>query len=184
MPPGPAGENPLLNPLRAIRVASSFPNVLPVLFNGRVSPSNQLPWYYLLEFLLITTPLPALGLGCLGMAVGIRRVIADPAGSTTPAVLVGLLWSTLPVAIWTATRSNIYDGLRHFLFVLPSLALWSGYGGAWLWGVPAKRSLRGLTAAALSAALLWPVLHIVRLHPYQMTYYNEIVGGVRCFGAV
>ena len=47
-----AHENPVLHPLQAIRMASKFHLVVPVLFEGQVTPSNELPRYYLLKYLL------------------------------------------------------------------------------------------------------------------------------------
>ena len=174
-----AHENVLLNPVRAIRVASSFPNTFPFLFNGQRVWSNRLPWYYVVEFFLITTPLPMLVLACLGMLDGFRRVVREPRSPASAAAWVALLWTLLPVVAWTATRPNIYDGIRHFLFVFPALAFWAGQGGARLMSLPGRRAVRVAIAGGLVAAVVWPVHQIVRLHPYQLTYFNELVGGLR-----
>jgi hypothetical protein len=69
-----AHENPVLHPLQAIRMASKFHLVVPVLFEGQVTPSNELPRYYLLKYLLITTPPAILVLAAIGLASGAWRV--------------------------------------------------------------------------------------------------------------
>src|SRR5262249_40174413 len=70
------------------------------------------------------------------------------------------------------------DGIRHFLFVLPPVAVLAGVGAAYLrarvrsFGVPAAVTLLML------AAIAWPIPDLVALHPYQTTYFNGLVGGV------
>jgi len=74
-------------------------------------------------------------------------------------------------------RPNAYDGMRHFLFVVPAVAMWAAIGLAWLW-----RSIRWTPARCglvmlLIGALVAQIGSIVRLHPYQMTYFNLFAGG-------
>lgn len=45
--------------------------------------------------------------------------------------------------------------------------------------LPGCRAVRVAAMVGVVAAVLWPVHQIVRLHPYQLTYFNELVGGLR-----
>ena len=170
--------NVVLHPLGAIGRATGFDFVYPVVFEGRTYASNRLPWHYLVETIAITTPVPILALALLGLLVGVRRLVRDPRGPAAPALVIASAWPILPLALWTMARPNIYDGMRHFLFILPAIALWAGIGGHTLIASAPGR-LRPAMAVAVAVAILWSAPALVRLHPYQMAYHNELVGGMR-----
>jgi hypothetical protein len=75
----------------------------------------------------------------------------------------------------------LYNGLRHFVFVVPPFAVLGGLGAAWI--LERVRPLGTLATAAFAAALVGglalPVSDMVRLHPYQYTTFNWASGGVR-----
>ena len=170
--------SPVRHPLAAIGKAAGFDFVYPVVFEGRTYPSDRLPWYYLAETVAVVTPPPILALAGLGLMVIGWRLLRDPGGPEAPALAIVAAWPILPIALWSATRPNLYDGMRHFLFILPAIALWAGVGGramialAWGW-------LRIAAGIVLAVALLASIPALVRLHPYQMTYHNGLVGGMR-----
>jgi len=56
--------------------------------------------------------------------------------------------------------------------VFPFLALLAGLGAA------SRAALRPWAPVLLGLALAEPALAIVRLHPYQASYYNALVGGL------
>src|SRR5947209_10806420 len=69
-----AHENPWLNPLQAIRMAGRFHIVVPVLFEGQLIASNQLPRHYLISLLLLTTPPAILLLAVAGLVAKLSRL--------------------------------------------------------------------------------------------------------------
>ena len=75
-------------------------------------------------------------------------------------------------------RSN---GIRHFVFVIPPLALLGGVAGGYLLERAQRRSRPLLIAgcAILLAGLVSPIVEMVRLHPYQYVYFNQTAGGIR-----
>jgi hypothetical protein len=73
-----------------------------------------------------------------------------------------------------------FTGLRHFLFVIPVLAVLAGIG---LDKALTVLATRGRIAAAgglaiMTSCLLWDAATMVRLHPYEYLYYNALVGGL------
>lgn len=173
-----AHENPVLHPLQAIRMASKFHLVVPVLFEGQVTPSNELPRYYLLKYLLITTPPAMLVLAAIGLVGGSIRIARH---STRPRSLVLALlavWLLLPLVLFAVMRPNAYDGVRHFLFLVPAVAAWAAIGAAWLWQTFDRPLARCCLVVALAGALAAQANSLVRLHPYQYTYFNCLAGGV------
>lgn len=177
--PWPAAHaSPLGHPLAAMREAASFSDLYPVLFEGRHVASQHLPARYLPEWLAIATPLPVLALAAVGLAWGAREQRRRPWGGRALLVGLGELWLLAPIALFVVLRPNVYDGLRHFLFLLPALALFAGLGArAALARAPAGAP-RALAAAGIALALAWPLRDAVRLHPYQTSYFNGLVGGL------
>ncbi|MFN2377138.1 MAG: ArnT family glycosyltransferase [Candidatus Binatia bacterium] len=170
-----AHEAVLRHPWRAMREAANFSMSFPVLFGGQVHQSNQLPWTYVPTYLVITTPPAVLALTVAGLAVTFLRWRS---GDGHHARWIAAAWALLPVAAVVALRPNLYDGIRHLLFVVPAIAVLAGVGGACLAdSVPGERARR-FARAALVLAMLAPAWSLYRLHPYQGTYFNVFVGGL------
>ncbi len=85
--------------------------------------------------------------------------------------------SLFPLGYTFATQPVLYDGLRHFLFVLPPLAILAGVGLARALEALSKRGLYvALVALALVfAAQIW---QSARLYPYTYIWFNAWVGGL------
>ena len=95
-------------------------------------------------------------------------------------LLLVALAAALPIAVTVAMRPAMYNGIRHFVFVLPPLAVLGGLAGAWLFDALRHRGAsRGVSAAAVFViGLALPIVEMVRLHPYEYTYFNRLAGGV------
>jgi hypothetical protein len=173
-----AHPHPFTHPLESIAKAAAFTDVYPVLFEGRSFASTELPSRYLPRFLSISTPpllLVLAAVGLFGSLLAVRRGPRQP-----HALAQGLiaLWVVVPLGAYVLLRPNVYDGLRHFLFVLPGLALLAALGARFLVGAAPRGPARALTAAALVAGLAWPIRSMAELHPYQSSYFNLFVGGL------
>jgi 4-amino-4-deoxy-L-arabinose transferase-like glycosyltransferase len=170
-----------LNPLRAVGYFSHFfEDPWGELFNGVVIPVIDMPRSYVPTLMALKLPVIFLLLG-LGGAVG---ALVASARSTVEAnrramLLMLALAALLPVAIAIATRPAMYNGIRHFLFILPPLAALGGLCAAWiaqrLRGAPLAL---GAATAVLGAGLALPAIAMVRLHPYEYTYFNSASGGM------
>lgn len=172
-----AHENPAVNPILAMSSAARFPIELPVLFDGQRYPLAQIPRRYALQYLLITTPPGLLALGGVGALWGSYRAVRAPRGSGRARTILLLSWVAVPIAVVTVLRPHLYDGIRHLLFVLPGMALLVGLGGAWILRRQ-EGALRGMAAlTAVLLLLLGALPSMMRLHPYQTTYFNAFVGG-------
>lgn len=177
-----AHESPILNPLRAMRAALAFPTAYEVLFDGVVMPSDALPRSYFVRFLLLTTPPLVLLFAAAGLILCARDALtASGQARVTPAALAAFivpLWLAAPLLSAALLRPNVYDGVRHILFVLPAIALLGARGAAELPRCARKPGLRRAATAAVLACVLLPLFTLVHLHPYQMTYFNALAGGL------
>jgi len=172
-----AHENPLMNPIRAMGIAAAFDNVYPVLFDGTLTKSDALPRIYLPWYLSHATPLPVLALAFVGLIAMVREQFTDFRGVRSRMFGLLELWIFAPIAMLVIVRPNIYDGLRHVLFVLPALAIMAGIGAVSVVRASGRRA-RVPVASVVLVLLAMPFRNHVQLHPYQSTYFNELAGGV------
>ncbi len=167
-----------------------------VLFMGKFIYSGSLPWNYLPVWFAISTPLVVLAGIFLGVVAGIGRLIASIRGRMvhwiqsfagwisnpdTLAWLAALGWLILPLAAVYMFHSVLYNGWRQMFFIYPPLVLISVYGFSafhgWLVRV-SRRALVGtlVTLLGLAVGLAEPVGFMIRYHPYEYIYFNQLAG--------
>jgi len=175
--------NPLLNPIIGFANAVSFQASYEVLFEGSATSSDELPARYLLKMFAISTPVAHLVLAGVGTtkAVGtVWRAVATGANPSTRAVTFGLLliWISAPLAGQAVLGANVYDGVRHFLFLLPAIAILTACGAAALSSIIRRLGFPRVGLGISIALLLLPLPAMLRVHPYHYAYYNAAVGGL------
>lgn len=169
--------DPLSRPLEAISLALAFNHRFEMLFAGELVSSTELPWEYLPKYLLITTPPTLLILAAIGLARALHDAARRINAELVYIAALAAAWLLLPLVGFVVLRPNVYSGIRHFLFILPPLAIIAGVGACTLWQWIARRS-RALGWAVVALVLLIPCREIIALHPYQSSYFNSFVGGI------
>jgi hypothetical protein len=170
-----AQQAPLVRPIQALFEASDYHWAGQVLFEGRNYRAPDLPRYYSLRWMLISTPpvvLAGLVLACVPSSRGwaIRRL----------ALAFVVL---LPITLILIKGSTLYDGVRHLLFIYPAVVVLASSGWAATLSPARPRWARGLAAAALAAGIVNILVFQIRFHPNQTVYFNEFVGGPRAASA-
>jgi hypothetical protein len=168
-----------LNPIRAVGTFSHFfEKPWHELFEGVLLTPPDMPRRYVLELLALKLPEIFLVLGIAGaagtLAATTRRNVAPQRRAT---LLVVALAAILPVAVAVLTRPAMYNGIRHFLFVVPPLSIAGGLAADVLYVRARQPALRGAMVAILVAGLAVPLVQMIRLHPYQYVHFNLIAGG-------
>jgi len=182
-----AHANPVTRPVESLLAMADFQWQHEVLFFGEWIKATELPPTYIPAFIGVTVPVVFLVLLGIGLVLAVhafrlRRRRPDAAGSPDAAAGGLVLFATVfPIAFVAASGSVLYNGLRHLLFVLPPLIALTGWAfHALLERVEARWPRAGRAVlAAIGVCLIVPVSWMVRLHPYQYVYFNELVGGVR-----
>jgi hypothetical protein len=181
-----AQEHPILNPLRALGEFSNFPQVVEVLLNGKSYLSTELPWYYVPLYFAIQ--LPELLLFLLATAIVLMPKIWRH--FTLPqkqGFALLLLMAGFPPLYAVIRHPALYDTVRHFLFAAPLMCVVAGLSARTLiaWCVSQFRlhTSRHAMAAGLSLAFALfissQIATMVRLHPYEYMFANQLTGGVR-----
>jgi hypothetical protein len=146
-----------------------------IMYLGRIYEFS-LPWHNGWVLIGVTVPASILIASAFGFLYVLRNVRED----RLPLYFL-LHFLTLPVIRMLPTPAH--DGVRLFLpsfFFLAAMAAW---GSLWLadllerlsdaW---AARWPRALVAVLVLGPAAW---QLVKIHPYELSYYNELVGGPR-----
>ena len=87
------------------------------------------------------------------------------------------LVAVVPVAWVIVRHTPLYDGLRHFLFVVPLLAVLAGASAASFLRARGRRADGKVAAAALAGLGALALSDMIALHPYEAIYFNRLVAG-------
>jgi hypothetical protein len=161
-------------------------NIEVILFGKWYCSGVNVPWYYPLVYLGITTPIPVLvffltGIGMFlysffsHMFIVHRSQITEKPTVNSELYTFLLIWFFLPIARYIFPQMGVIDGVRHFEEVLPALAVIAAVGFEFV--LKRMRHIGRISLICLICMfLLYP---IISSHPYQITYFNELVGGTR-----
>ena len=166
-----AHQAPLTRPFLALFEASEYPWAGQVLFDGRNYRAPDLPWYYPLRWLLISTP-PVVLVGLVLAALPASRLWTMRRLALAFVVL-------LPITLIFAKDSTLYDGVRHLLFIYPAMVVLAASGWAALLSPTRPRWTRVVAGLVLVAGVLHVLTFQIRSHPNQTVYFNELAGGPR-----
>ena len=168
--------HPLLNPYEAMREAAAFSHVFSVLFRGEYFAGDALPAAYLPTYLALNYQPVLLGLILLGGVGALTACGRHWRGRPAAAQFLVLFWIAFPVGYVLVRRPNIYDGARHFTFLLPAFAIIGGQGISLVADFCRHLGGRVVERAGLASLALLAVLPLVRWHPYQYAYLNLLAG--------
>src|SRR4051812_30647650 len=171
------------NPFRAITYFSHFfEKPWKEMFDGALVSVPDMPWSYLPTLFALQLPEILLGLALAGVVGS----LASLPRADVPARRKTILWmrtlaAPLPLVIAMVKRPALYNGIRHFIFVIPPMTVLAGVAFAWLmkWLRERHRSWQPAVVAVFAFGLMLPLGEMIRLHPYQYTHFNHIAGTVR-----
>ena len=172
-----------LNPFHAVEYFSNFfEKPWRELFDGRLIPVPDMPRSYVPTLVALKLPEILLALGGCGIGGAIVAVASRKHGGDAgrrAALLAVLLAATLPVLVTVATRPAMYNGIRHFVYVVPAFAVFGGLAAAWIARRLQRhgRAVLGAGALVLLLGIASPVADMAWLHPYEYTHFNRIAGG-------
>lgn len=168
-----ARQAPFSNPFTALSEMSNFSTSIRMLFEGNHMWSDELPWYYIPKWILISAPIFTLiGIVLFLIMLGLRFRKTD----YWPLLLVAFT-AIFPVTYAVLKGSSLYDGMRHFLFIYPVIAALAAWGWGTVIATGKSAGIKYGVSAALVVLMALPTIWMVKNHPYQYTYFNELAGG-------
>ncbi len=167
--------------LEAMTTFSNFDFDLSTLFAGKDTPLGEVPSDYMVTYLLIKLPEASLVGLALALGFGATRLVRGRVERRQALVWLPLVLAVaVPVVFTLAARPALYNGIRHFLFVLPPVTVLAAAGYVALWRALPERPVaaRGALAVLAGGLLAWGGVNVARLHPYEYLGYNLLVGGL------
>lgn len=172
-----------LNIVDAMETFSHFTWQPKVLWMGELVPSTDLPPVYLNRLLFFQLPehiLAGLMAALVFAGLHIRRAGLDPEDAKVRQYALVAMAALVPLLGFAVLRPVVYNGLRHFLFVVPPFVILGAIGIDRLFASAAARSqvLAGAVAAGLAAGVAWQGAEMIKLHPYEYISFNLVEGGI------
>lgn len=171
------------HPLEAVTYFSHFfEKPWKEMFDGALVSVPDMPWSYLPTLFALQLPevlLVLLTAAVIATFTSLSRI--DVTAKRKSIMLMLTLAATLPLVIAMVKRPALYNGIRHFIFVIPPMAVLGGvaFARGMDWLGENRRAWQPAALAVFAFGLLLPLSEMIRLHPYQYTHFNHIAGTVR-----
>jgi hypothetical protein len=171
------------HPLEAVTYFSHFfEKPWKEMFDGALVSVPDMPWSYLPTLFALQLPEVLLGLLFAGVIMTFLSLSRTDVPARRKTILLMLTQAAmLPLVIAMVKRPALYNGIRHFIFVIPPMTVLAGFAFArgMNWVGEKRRSWQPVALAVFTFGLLLPLSEMIRLHPYQYTHFNHIAGTVR-----
>ncbi|GAP13023.1 4-amino-4-deoxy-L-arabinose transferase [Longilinea arvoryzae] len=178
-------KNPIGNFILALNEFSHFRWNLPVLFMGTSYSATELPWFYSIVWILISTPIFYSVLfftGAIKWIAGIHFTVRGFFENQALKLLAIAAWFFVPLLLVIFLKSVLYDSWRHLFFIYPAFLLLA------FWGF--EKTLAQLSAKfgrfnvaslglilILGATFVSTAVFMIQAHPYEQLYFNRLAGG-------
>jgi hypothetical protein len=171
-----------LNPIRGLFSFAEFHYNIRTVLDGTVYRMATIPRLYVPIYILIKLPLLMLAGALLAMAFAASAAVARTGldRRTRNEVAMASFAAVFPVLCEVVAHGPAFCGLRHFLFVLPPIAILAGIGldRAATRLTTVRRQLGIAALAVIVVGFGWNAVTLVRLHPYEYLVFNPLVGGI------
>ena len=173
--------DPIRNPLVALANFSHEIYPWTTLFDGRYVPAADLPWSYLPVHVALA--LPELVLTLLAAALPAAVLVARARhwrldrASTLAYFAIGFA-VIFPIGYAIAIKAVLFDGMRHFIFVLPPIAALAAVAMGRALDLLQRFPYRRWAYGALALYGMGHLAIMGMLHPDEYVYFNGFIGGV------
>ena len=143
-----------------------------IFFAAEFLKKTDRPWYYLFTWLFITTPVFILTLFVVPI-IFIKKLFKNQL------FILALVALVINLFLYLILQPVIYNGLRHFLFLLPIVVIISSMGFLQVLQISNKTYFKILLIALLGINSTSIIYNYLTLHPYEYLYFNELIDGLK-----
>lgn len=152
-------------------------------FLGTMYRGSQLPWSYLITWVLISVPLWNIALmvlgGCTAGATLLRQLKKKQRSvwllDEHRYALLCAVVAAIPLLTPLFKEVTLYDSWRHAYYVFPMLVVLAVFGFRWLWRRFCKKGVTRLMAVGVLLCLFaGQIGWTVNNHPYEKVYFNPL----------
>jgi hypothetical protein len=177
-----AGIAPL-NPIRGLTAFADFNYHIRTLMAGRIYEMGEVPRWYVPLYFLVKLPLIIMIGWAIALAVILRpsSFAIGPTGEIPRRETAFIMFTAVfPLLCQVISDGPAFTGIRHFLFIIPPLAVLTGIGFEHVLAyLESRRRVMAIGGvAAIVVALVWNTATLVRMHPYEYLFYNPLIGGL------
>lgn len=166
--------NPIQQFIIVIKAMSTSTPSLKTLFAGAEYHAYELPRRYLPVLLTITLSEPTWPLFILGFITAILKSLQEKIDRVK--LITIFLWFGFAFSALIGFNPPGWDGYRHYLFILPPIFLFAGFG---INEITNRIRIRWVQYGLFALIFFPSITNIITLHPYQYAYYNTFVGGTQ-----
>ncbi len=177
--------SPLIRPFEVLFFMSDNPWDGLVFFKGVWLEARNLPREYLPVWLNISLPEfyhICFVAGLISLMLALRNLHGKKAEWTilqsrkACALLLLFAGVVVPIVVVILMQSTLYDGMRHFLFIIPALAVSAGIALLSFLNHLTNRVIKFGFLSLLGFSLILTAVDMIDLHPYQTVYFNRVMG--------
>lgn len=133
---------------------------------------------YPIRWIIYTTPIPILVLSVVGIIRSTFKLLKGDDFS-----LLILLWFFVPILRVSWPDMVIYGGVRQIMEYIPAMAILAGIGAYSIVhfinkSAGKRRLLSKYISIFIVASLVFVVYEMVKIHPNQNVYFNQLIGGL------
>ncbi|MCZ2120904.1 MAG: glycosyltransferase family 39 protein [Anaerolineales bacterium] len=165
-------SNPIEKFIFTLQAMSETSANLKMLFIGKEFTGYDLPRRYIPTLFAITFTEPTWLLFFIGLCTAAYQSLKQKLDWKKP--LIVFLWFGIILTLLIGLNPPNADGYRHYLFILPPIFIFIGFG---IDQVLKRLNAQWLKYGFAVLILLPAIYNNILLHPYQYTYYNSFVGG-------
>ncbi|NVN95431.1 MAG: hypothetical protein HXX18_09140 [Bacteroidetes bacterium] len=168
-------EAPIKNPIKALSDMTNFAVSLRQIFEGKQVWSDNVPWYYLSKYILITIPIIVI----FGFVLFFRQFFVKQKSLRTLLLFMLVFAVVFPLFYIVWKKSNVFGGWRHTMFVYPPMVAMAAIGIGQVFNIIRKRVFVYIALTLILALSYNPIRHIIVNYPLEYVYYNEFEGGIK-----
>lgn len=165
--------NPISQFVAVVDEMSHYPWKGKILFMGDLIYGDELPFYYIITWLLISTPFMFSFLFVVG-AWGFLVNKSSHSASYGIFPFLFLLFIS-PILLIVSLNSVIYDGWRHVYFIYPCFIIISISGWVYLKSLLNNAKIKWGFYLLTFIILNFNIVKMLQLHPYQNLYFNPLI---------
>ena len=169
--------NPIAGFFETLGYLSSHRLQVTVLFRGWDFPIQKIPRGYLLTWIFMAIPF----IFHLGFVGGSTWIIFRYKNLSVLQKACAMLvwWQVLFLPLFAVVRrSPVYDGMRHFIFIIPGIVAITAVAIVWGYQVLVTKRQKQFLVGLVVVIYAGIIVDMISLHPYQYAYVNRISGGI------
>ena len=171
-------EDPFSRFLYVLKFFSQKSNEIQMLYFGKEVLSTELPWDYLLTYIVISNPSYLIISFIIGSLFFLVSILKNKTLNyiSIYKFLILVFFFTTPILLVNQMNTALYNGWRHFYFLLPTIIIFSLIFIDEIIKFKKGKLLKLVLFFLLGFNFLLTLIWSIKNHPHQNVFYNDLFG--------